>query len=57
MLMILGIQRFFVEFIRSTTPSFIDGFSQAQVISIAIFVLGALNLLRLKFLLDKPALT
>jgi prolipoprotein diacylglyceryltransferase len=57
MLMILGFQRFFIEFIRSTTPSFIDGFSQAQLISIVIFVFGALNLLRLKFLQNKPALT
>ena len=57
MLMILGLQRFFIEFIRSTTPSFIDGFSQAQLISIVIFVFGALNLLRLKFLQNKPALT
>jgi len=57
MLMILGLQRFFIEFIRSTTPSFIDGFSQAQVISVVIFVLGALNLLRLNFLQNKPALT
>jgi phosphatidylglycerol:prolipoprotein diacylglycerol transferase len=57
MLMILGFQRFFIEFIRSTTPSFIDGFSQAQLISIVIFVFGASNLLRLKFLQNKPALT
>jgi len=56
-LMIIGFQRFFIEFIRSTTPSFIDGFSQAQLISIVIFVLGASNLLRLKFLQNKPALT
>ncbi|NIX14328.1 MAG: hypothetical protein GWN11_00195 [Candidatus Dadabacteria bacterium] len=56
-LIILGIQRFFIEFIRSTSPSFIDGYSQAQLISIVIFIFGVLNLLRLKFLLNKPAIT
>ncbi len=55
-LMILGFQRFCIEFIRTTTPSFIEGFSQAQVISVAIFIFGSLNLIRL-FLLNKPALT
>ena len=57
LLILAGTERFLIEFIRSTTPSFIDGFSQAQVISVVIFILGALNLLRLKFLLDKPTLT
>ncbi len=49
-LMILGIQRFLVEFLRNTTPSFIEGLSQAQLISIAIFIFGAFNLFRLIFL-------
>ncbi|HSG30750.1 MAG TPA: prolipoprotein diacylglyceryl transferase [Thermodesulfobacteriota bacterium] len=56
-LIILGIQRFFIEFIRNTSPSFIDGLSQAQLISIVIFIFGVLNLLRLKFMLNKPAIT
>ncbi len=53
--MILGFQRFFIEFIRSTTPSFIEGLSQAQVISIAIFIIGASNLIRLKYFLNSKA--
>lgn len=53
-LMILGIQRFLVEFLRNTTPSFIEGLSQAQLISIVIFIFGAFNLFRLIFL---PRLT
>ncbi|NIP39253.1 MAG: prolipoprotein diacylglyceryl transferase [Candidatus Dadabacteria bacterium] len=57
MLMILGIQRFFIEFIRSTTPSFIEGLSQAQVISVGIFILGALNLIRIRFMQNKPAIS
>jgi len=48
-LIIVGIERFLVEFIRNTTPSFIEGFSQAQVISIIIFVFGLVNLIRIGF--------
>lgn len=39
-LMVLGVQRFMVEFLRNTTPSFIPGISQAQVISIILFLVG-----------------
>lgn len=39
-LMVLGVQRFFIEFIRSTTPSFVPGLSQAQIISIILVVVG-----------------
>ncbi|MGI9533877.1 MAG: prolipoprotein diacylglyceryl transferase [Thermodesulfobacteriota bacterium] len=37
---VLGTQRFIVEFIRTTTPSFIDGLSQAQLISLVLIFLG-----------------
>lgn len=45
---ILGVQRFLIEFIRSTTPSFIPGFSQAQVISIGLVLLGLIMLYKIK---------
>ncbi|MGI9554140.1 MAG: prolipoprotein diacylglyceryl transferase [Thermodesulfobacteriota bacterium] len=37
---VLGAQRFLVEFLRSTTPSFINGLSQAQLISLVLIFLG-----------------
>jgi phosphatidylglycerol:prolipoprotein diacylglycerol transferase len=43
-LMVLGVQRFFIEFIRSTTPSFVPGLSQAQIISIILVVVGGVML-------------
>ncbi len=43
-LMVLGVQRFLVEFVRSTTPSFVPGLSQAQVISIVLLIVGAVLL-------------
>ncbi|MEM7007670.1 MAG: prolipoprotein diacylglyceryl transferase [Thermodesulfobacteriota bacterium] len=43
-LMVLGVQRFMVEFLRSTTPSFVPGFSQAQVISVVLVIIGAVLL-------------
>jgi phosphatidylglycerol:prolipoprotein diacylglycerol transferase len=42
--MVLGVQRFLVEFLRDTTPSFIPGFSQAQVISTILLLVGAIML-------------
>lgn len=47
-LIILGAQRFLIEFLRSTTPSFIPGLSQAQIISIGLIILGAIILYRIK---------
>jgi phosphatidylglycerol:prolipoprotein diacylglycerol transferase len=44
----LGIERFLIEFIRNTTPSFIPGLSQAQLISVAMIILGLLKLLQLR---------
>lgn len=48
-LIIVGVERFLVEFIRETTPSFIEGFSQAQVISVILFTTGLINLIRIGF--------
>ena len=39
-LMVLGVERFLIEFIRSTTPSFVPGLSQAQIIAIILVVVG-----------------
>ena len=44
---IFGVQRFFMEFLRSTSPSFVPGLSQAQVISICFFVLGVIMLYKI----------
>lgn len=54
-LIIGGIERFFIEFIRNTSPSFVPGLSQAQLISIGIIVLGIYKLIRLKFHLVKTS--
>jgi phosphatidylglycerol:prolipoprotein diacylglycerol transferase len=43
-LMVLGVERFLIEFIRSTTPSFVPGLSQAQIISIILVVVGGVML-------------
>ena len=43
-LMVLGVQRFLMEFLRNTTPSFIPGLSQAQVISIILVIVGLVML-------------
>ena len=44
----LGIERFLIEFIRNTTPSFIPGLSQAQLISVAMIILGVLKIIQLR---------
>lgn len=41
---VLGIQRFLMEFIRSTTSSFIEGLSQAQLISLALIFIGIIKM-------------
>ena len=48
MFILLGIERFFIEFIRNTSPSFIPGLSQAQLISVGIIILGVLKLIQLR---------
>ncbi len=40
----LGIQRFLVEFLRQTTPSFIPGLSQAQLIAVVFVLTGVVIL-------------
>ncbi|HSE82932.1 MAG TPA: prolipoprotein diacylglyceryl transferase [Thermodesulfobacteriota bacterium] len=52
---ILGVERFFMEFIRNTTPSFIPGISQAQLISVGLIAVGVLKLVQLKIKAHKPA--
>jgi prolipoprotein diacylglyceryltransferase len=42
---VLGAERFLVEFIRNTTPSFIEGLSQAQLISLALVFVGIFKLI------------
>ena len=44
---IFGVQRFLMEFIRSTSPSFIPGFSQAQVISFCFVLIGVIMLYKI----------
>ncbi len=40
----LGVQRFLVEFLRRTTPSFIPGISQAQLIAVVLVLTGIIIL-------------
>ncbi|MGH7900201.1 MAG: prolipoprotein diacylglyceryl transferase, partial [Thermodesulfobacteriota bacterium] len=47
-LIILGVERFLIEFIRSTTPSFIPFLSEAQIISIGFIVVGLYKFIQLK---------
>lgn len=44
---ILGAQRFMIEFIRETTPSFIDGLSQAQLAALLLVVVFGIRLFQL----------
>ena len=53
-LICLGVQRFLVEFIRDTTPSFIEGISQAQLISLTIVLFGIIKLIQISV---KPKLS
>ena len=47
-LIIFGVERFLVEFIRNTTPSSIPGITQAQIISIGFIIFGAYKFIQLK---------
>ena len=47
-LIIAGFERFFVEFVRSTTPSPIPGLSVAQVMALGLIVVGAVKLYTLR---------
>jgi len=46
---ILGVQRFLIEFLRTTTPSFIPGLTQAQLISIVMVLIGLVMIYRIKY--------
>jgi phosphatidylglycerol---prolipoprotein diacylglyceryl transferase len=54
-LIILGIERFFIEFIRHTSPSIIPGLSHAQLISIGITIVGIYKLIQLRFRVIKSS--
>jgi len=47
-LIIIGVERLLVEFVRTTSPSFIPGISQAQLISFGFIVVGAYKRIQLK---------
>ncbi len=47
-LIIIGVERFSIEFIRTTSPSFIPGLSQAHIISIGFIAVGVFKLIQLK---------
>lgn len=47
-LIIAGFERFFVEFVRNTTESFIPGLSVAQVMALGLIVVGAVKLYTLR---------
>ncbi len=55
MFVLLGVERFFIEFIRTTTPSFIPGLTQAQLISLAMIVLGAVKLIQIRAAANKAS--
>ena len=44
---ILGTQRFLIEFIRETTPSFVDGLSQAQLVALLLVAVFGIRLFQL----------
>jgi phosphatidylglycerol:prolipoprotein diacylglycerol transferase len=52
---LMGVERFLVEFIRNTTPSFIPGISMAQLISIGIITVGILKLVQIRNRAGKTA--
>lgn len=54
---ILGTQRFLAEFIRETTPSFIEGISQAQLACVALVAVFGWRLLRISFAVPAPEKT
>ncbi len=46
-LILAGLERFLIEFLRSTTPSPIPGLSLAQLMAVIIIIIGAVKLYRL----------
>lgn len=47
-LILTGVERFFIEFIRHTTPSFIPGISLAQLMSLGLIIAGILKLIEIR---------
>ncbi len=52
LIILAGIERFLIEFLRSTTPSPIPDISVAQLIAIGLIVIGILKIISIK---NKPA--
>lgn len=49
-LILTGVERLLVEFVRHTTPSFIPGISLAQLMSLGLIIAGVLKLVQIKIL-------
>lgn len=49
----LGIERFLMEFIRDTTPSFVPGISQAQLMSLLLVLIGIVRLVQISSVSEK----
>jgi phosphatidylglycerol:prolipoprotein diacylglycerol transferase len=47
-LILAGMERFLIEFLRNTTPSPIPGLSLAQLMAVFIIIVGAVKLYRLR---------
>ncbi|MER3445781.1 MAG: hypothetical protein C4291_02600 [Candidatus Dadabacteria bacterium] len=47
-LILTGVERFLIEFIRHTTPSFIPGISLAQLMSLGLIIAGVLKLIQIR---------
>jgi phosphatidylglycerol:prolipoprotein diacylglycerol transferase len=47
-LILTGVERFLIEFIRHTTPSFIPGISLAQLMSLGLIIAGVLKLVQIR---------
>ena len=52
-LICLGTERFLIEFIRNTTPSFIHGISEAQLMSLVLIMVGIIKLIQISMKTNK----
>ncbi|MCI0455099.1 MAG: prolipoprotein diacylglyceryl transferase [Candidatus Dadabacteria bacterium] len=53
-LVLFGLERIFVEFLRNATPSFIPGVSIVQLISLGVLLAGILKILEIRIREKKP---
>lgn len=53
-LVLMGLERFLVEFLRMTTPSFVPGISVAQLMSLGILILGVILIAALRLRSGAP---